>query len=134
MPKFRREFRRKIMEYKPKGWHTITPRIVVKESKLFVNFLKKVFEAVGDYHKERPSEIFIGDSLMMISESGIRQPMNAFLYVYVKNADATHQRAVEAGVVTIEEPFDTPYGDRRCMFEDKWGNTWQVATSTEFNS
>ena len=22
----------------------------------------------------------------------------------------------------------TPYGDRRCMIEDAWGNTWQIAT------
>lgn len=21
-----------------------------------------------------------------------------------------------------------PYGDRRCMVEDQWGNTWQIAT------
>jgi predicted 3-demethylubiquinone-9 3-methyltransferase (glyoxalase superfamily) len=21
-----------------------------------------------------------------------------------------------------------PYGDRRCMVKDKWGNTWQIAT------
>lgn len=20
------------------------------------------------------------------------------------------------------------YGDRRCIVEDKWGNTWQIAT------
>jgi uncharacterized glyoxalase superfamily protein PhnB len=34
----------------------------------------------------------------------------------------------DAGARSLEEPFDTPYGDRRCMIEDKWGNTWQIAT------
>ena len=43
-------------------------------------------------------------------------------------ADATHQRAVVAGARTLEAPFETPYGDRRYMVEDDWGNTWQIAT------
>jgi PhnB protein len=47
---------------------------------------------------------------------------------YVNDADATYQRALNAGARSLEEPFDTPYGDRRCMVEDKWGNTWQIAT------
>jgi uncharacterized glyoxalase superfamily protein PhnB len=47
---------------------------------------------------------------------------------YVADTDATYQRALNAGARSLEEPFDTPYGDRRCMVEDKWGNTWQIAT------
>jgi uncharacterized glyoxalase superfamily protein PhnB len=54
--------------------------------------------------------------------------MPAFFYVYVSDTDATHQHAVDAGALTLEAPFDTPYGDRRCMVEDEWGNTWQIAT------
>jgi uncharacterized glyoxalase superfamily protein PhnB len=64
----------------------------------------------------------------MISEAGVRKPTTAFLYVYVRDADATYQRAIDAGARSLEEPSDLPYGDRRCMLEDKWGNTWQVAT------
>lgn len=36
--------------------------------------------------------------------------------------------ALNAGARSLEEPSDMPYGDRRCMVEDKWGNTWQIAT------
>jgi len=64
----------------------------------------------------------------MISDAGIRSPMTAFLYVYVNDTDATYQRALDAGARSLEEPSDMPYGDRRCMVEDKWGNTWQIAT------
>jgi len=28
----------------------------------------------------------------------------------------------------LEEPSDMPYGDRRGMVEDRWGNVWQIAT------
>ena len=33
-----------------------------------------------------------------------------------------------AGARSLEAPSDTFYGDRRCMVEDGWGNTWQIAT------
>ena len=112
----------------PEGWNTITPRIVVQDAKGFVEFLRQVFDATGDYLETRPSVIRIGDSLLMISEPTPRNTMTAFLYVYVDDADAVYRRAVDAGARTIEEPVDTPYGDRRCMVEDQWGNTWQIAT------
>ena len=113
----------------PEGWHTVTPRLVVRDAKQLVEFLKQVFGATGEYQAERPSVITIGDSILMVSETGIRSPMPAFLYVYVSDTDATYQRAIKAGARTLETPFDTPYGDRRCMVEDKWSNTWQIATT-----
>ena len=64
----------------------------------------------------------------MISDAGTRSPMTAFLYVYVSDTDATYRRALDAGARALEAPSVTPYGDRRCMVEDKWGKTWQIAT------
>jgi len=92
--------------------------------------MKHVFGATGEYRQDRPSMILIGDSLLMISDAGIRNPMTAFLYVYVNDTDATFKRAVAAGAHAVEDPSETPYGDRRCMVEDEWGNTWQIATYT----
>ena len=115
----------------PEGWNTITPRIVVQDSKGFVDFLRQVFDATGDYLESRPSVIRIGDSLLMISEPIVRNTMTAFLYVYVDDAEAVYRRAVKAGAHSVEEPVNTPYGDRRCMVEDPWGNTWQIATTVK---
>jgi uncharacterized glyoxalase superfamily protein PhnB len=112
----------------PEGWHTVTPRIVVHDAETLVEFLRQVFGATGDYRADRPSVIRIGDSVVMISDAGARSPMTAFLYVYVSDTDATYQRALDAGVHVLEASSVTPYGDRRCMVEDKWGNTWQIAT------
>jgi len=42
-------------------------------------------------------------------------------------ADAVSERAVAAGAVSLEAPFDTPYGDRRGMVRDPFGNVWQIA-------
>lgn len=54
--------------------------------------------------------------------------MPAFLYLYVDDIDTTYQRALAAGAVSLEEPTETPYGDRRGMVEDPCGNVWQIAT------
>jgi len=64
----------------------------------------------------------------MISGAGQREAFPAFLYVYVEDADSTWRLAVEAGAASLEEVRETPYGDRRGMLRDPWGNVWQVAT------
>jgi PhnB protein len=112
----------------PEGWHAVTPRIVVHGARDLVEFLKQVFGATGEYRQARPSEVRIGDSVIMISDTGTRSPMTAFLYVYVSDCDATYRRALDAGARALEAPSVMLYGDRRCMVEDKWGNTWQIAT------
>jgi uncharacterized glyoxalase superfamily protein PhnB len=64
----------------------------------------------------------------MVGSTVERQSMPAFLYVYVENADSTFRRALDCGSESIEEPQDMPYGDRRAMIRDPWGNMWQIAT------
>jgi uncharacterized glyoxalase superfamily protein PhnB len=95
------------------------------------DFLKQAFGGTGDFRLDRPCEIRIGDSLVMVSEVGVRDAMPAFLYLYVDDTDATYQRALEAGGESLEEPQDMPYGDRRCMVKDPGGNIWQIATHNE---
>ena len=112
----------------PKGWHSITPRIVVDDAEGLVEFLRQAFDATGDFLTERPSVIRIGDSNVMLSSTGTREAMPAFLYLYVENVDEAYQRAMAAGATSLEEPWDTPYGDRRGMVQDPFGNIWQIAT------
>ncbi|MCM3901831.1 MAG: VOC family protein [Pyrinomonadaceae bacterium] len=122
----------------PEGWHSITPRLVVQDATKLVEFLKQAFGATGDFRTDRPSVIRIGDSLVMVSTVGPRDQMAAFLYLYVDDIDlyvddidATYKSALEAGAVSLEEPEDLPYGDRRAMVEDPCGNIWQIATHME---
>ena len=112
----------------PDGWHTITPRLVVDDPAGFVRFLREAFDARGDFETARPTQLRIGDSIVMVSGPGPRKPAGAFLYLYVADADATYRRALAAGAVPVEEPTDMPYGDRRAMVRDPFGNDWQIAT------
>jgi PhnB protein len=118
-----------VSSYKPEGWPTITPRLFTHDVQGLVDFLKQVFNAEGEVHAGRPAEITIDDSRIMISDGGgVRGASPAFLYVYVPDTDETHRRAIKAGAQTIEAPSRTPYGDRRATVQDRWGNTWQIAT------
>ena len=115
----------------PEGWHSITPRLVVHDAAKLVDFLKQAFGARGDFRTDMPSVMRIGDSLVMVSSVGPRDAMPAFLYLYVDDIDATYNRALEVGAVSLEEPGETPYGDRRGMLQDPCGNVWQIATHKE---
>jgi len=112
----------------PEGWHNITPRLVVGDPERLVEFLRRAFDARGEFKTEMPSRMQIGDSIVMVSGAGPRKAMPAFLYLYVEDADSTYRRALEAGATSREEPQDTPYGDRRAMITDPCGNDWQIAT------
>jgi PhnB protein len=115
----------------PTGYHSVTPRMVVSDLAGEVEFLRAVFNASGDVHDGRPAEMRIGDSLVMVTPGGARALFPAFLYVYVDDADEIYQRALTAGAVSIEAPRDTPYGDRRAMVRDPFGNTFQIAHRLE---
>src|SRR5439155_3803688 len=112
----------------PNGWHSLTPRIVVEDVDGLVEFTRRAFGATGEVRADRPVVMAIGDSFLMISGVGPRPAVPAFLYVYVQDADETYRRALQAGARSLEEPSDMPYGDRRAMVEDGWGNVWQIAT------
>ena len=53
----------------PEGWHTITPRLFAADAAKLVDFLKHAFEASGEFRNDSPSEIHIGDSIVMVGEA-----------------------------------------------------------------
>ena len=115
--------------FQPTGWRTVTPRLVVPDPAALLGFLKTVFAATGELCEDRPALVRVGDSIIMVSgDAGVRARMPGFFYVYVRDTDETYRRAIAAKAVSLEAPADLPYGDRRAMFSDPWGNLWQVAT------
>ncbi|MHC1559800.1 VOC family protein [Actinomycetospora sp. C-140] len=101
--------------------------MVVSDPAGAVEFLREVFDAEGEVSAGRPTEVVIGDSVIMVSGVGEREAFPAFLYVVVADADAVFARALAAGATVVESPLDTPYGDRRAMVRDPFGNVFQIA-------
>jgi hypothetical protein len=88
----------------PRGWPVLLPRIFVEESERLVAFIQQVFGATGSFQGERPTELRIGDSMILVSEPLQRQPFTAFLYVYVEDTDATYRRALATCRTAIAAP------------------------------
>jgi PhnB protein len=104
---------------------------LVHEAAKLVDFLKHAFSATGTFRTDGPSEIRIGDSIVVVGEVGVREAMPTFLYLYLDDTGEAYRRAFEAGATVIEEPQDRFYGDRRATVKDPFGNIWQIATHNE---
>ena len=53
------------------------------------------------------------------------------IHVYLEDADAAFERAVQAGAKPLRAVEDQFYGDRSGQFEDPYGHRWNVATHVE---
>jgi PhnB protein len=65
----------------------------------------------------------------MGGRASLRASSRSCLYVSVPDVDAAYQRALSAGASSVEEAADLPYGQRRAIVRDRWGNDWQIATN-----
>ena len=119
----------------------ITPYLLYEDVGRALTFLSKAFgfRAYGRPMKRRDGTINhaamrLGDDLIMMGSPGgeYRNPKHlgqatAHLYVNVEDVDKHFERARKAGAKIIEEPLDTPYGDRRYGAEDPEGHQWYFA-------
>ena len=122
----------------PMGYHTITPFLSVHGAARLIDFVKQVFEAaeiermMNEDGTIKHAEVRIGDSILMVSEArGEWQPMPSAFYLYVSDARAVYQRALQAGAISLMEPVDTFYGNRESGVKDSFGNHWWIATHIE---
>jgi uncharacterized glyoxalase superfamily protein PhnB len=131
----------------PEGYHTITPSIVVKGAADAIAFYIRAFGAeeisrasMGDSPLIMHAEIKIGDSRIMLTdefpEMGCLGPLavggtSSSLHLYVEDADAAFNRAVDAGATVTMPLSDQFWGDRFGMLKDPFGHNWSIATHKE---
>jgi uncharacterized glyoxalase superfamily protein PhnB len=117
----------------PAHYQTVTPYLTVKRAEQLVEFVKQAFGAnevfrtigsAGGLH----AEVTIGDSKLMIGGYEAVEEKPTALHLYVPDADAAYQRALDAGATSVEEPVDQSYGDREAGVKDPTGNIWWIAT------
>jgi PhnB protein len=80
------------------------------------------------------SLIQIGDSRIMLSDSfpGMDwKPTVSRFYLYVADCDATYNKAIAAGLKSVQALADQFYGDRHGAVQDSAGNQWWISTHKE---
>lgn len=131
--------------YKPAGYATVTPYLIVDGADEAILFYKDAFGAeevmrmpMGD--RIGHAEIRIGDSHVMLADEHpdmdllgpeSRGGATASLMVYVEDVDAIFAEAVEAGAIEERAVQDQFYGDRSGTLVDPFGHRWTIATHVE---
>lgn len=121
----------------PKGYHTVTPLVSVRDAARMIDFMKAAFGATEVYRftdnhgNVMHAEMKIGDSTIMLGEATEDSPTAAILYLYVEDADAVYRTALKAGGESLEGPEDRFWGDRTASVRDFSGNRWCIATHVE---
>ena len=122
--------------YKPQGYSSVSVYIMAEEAQDVIDFLSQAFDARQTRRYDMPdgsimhAEVQIDDTVVMIADAGDKFPaFPVWLHVYVPDVDATYQRALEAGGVSVQEPNQREGDpDRRGGVKDPAGNTWWIAT------
>jgi PhnB protein len=126
----------------PKGYHTVTPSIMVAGAAKAIDFYKKAFGAEelmrfpGPDGRIMHAEIKIGDSVVMMGdempEHGAKSPKSfggtpVSFFIYGDNVNAAWKRAIDAGAKEIMPLIDQFWGDRAGCLEDPFGHQWWLA-------
>ena len=130
----------------PEGYSTISPSLAVDDAAKAIDFYKNAFGATERMRMDAPggkvahAELQVGDSVLMLGDtmpqSTARAPKelggtSAVLMLYVEDADAFVQRALDAGATVTMPLADMFWGDRFGQIADPFGHQWAVATHIE---
>ena len=129
----------------PKGYHAVTPYIIVDNPTAALEFYEKALGAKIVHKMEiSPGEIVhaefkVGDSIIMLAgnspEMHLQPQTGEFrsvsFMVYVPDVDAAAEVALGAGMKMMKEVRDQFYGDRTGTFEDPFGHVWTLGTHIE---
>jgi len=121
----------------PKGYHTMTPYLLVDGAAEMIEFLKTVFNAkvlVLSPHGDiiGHAALQIGDSMIELADACEEWgKTSAAIHIYLPDVDATYQKALDAGATSLREPTDMFYGERGASVKDPFGNQWHIATQIE---
>jgi PhnB protein len=121
--------------HKPEGYNSVSPYLVVNGADATIKFLVEVFDAVelrqilDDEGKLTHAEVRIDDTVVMMGDGGEGwPPIPAHVHIYVRDVDATYQRAIAAGAISVQEPIQKGDEDKRGGVKDGGGTTWWIAT------
>ena len=128
----------------PKGMHTVTPNLTLRDCAKAIDFYKRALGAQEVSRMMAPdgkavwhAELRIGDSVVYMNDEmpGMSRPapqasnpVPVTMWLYVQDCDAAFGRAVKAGAKEISPPTDMFWGDRCAGVADPFGYLWSFAT------
>ncbi len=124
--------------YKPTGYNSASPYLIVDGAARTIDFLARAFGAVelrrfpDESGKLMHAEVRLDDTVVMLAD-GVEgwPPVPSYVHVYVADVDAAYRRALEAGATSVQEPVKKDDADKRGGVKDAGGTTWWIATKVE---
>ena len=121
--------------YKPEGYTSVSPYLIVDGAERTIRFLEQAFGARELRRFAAPdggimhAEVRIDDAVIMLGDSGPGfLPVGAHVHVYVPDVDATYRTALEAGATSVRPPEQKGDDDKRGGVKDPGGTTWWIGT------
>ena len=130
----------------PKGYRAVTPSFIFKDTRKAMAFYKKAFRAKEilifpgpDGKSVMHATMKIGNSIVMMADENPGMSCKSAetmsgspisIYLYVKDADKTFNKAVKAGAAAVMPVADMFWGDRMGSVRDPFGYSWTIATHT----
>ncbi len=127
----------------PKGYHTVTPQLVVRNAGVALSYYVEVFGAkVLSKHMSEDglsvlqAELKIGNSIVHVMDEmpifGIFSPAGfggtaVGIHLYMAEASKVWDRAVTQGAGILVPMADTAWGEHYGKFVDPFGHVWSVA-------
>lgn len=134
----------------PEGFNTVSCYLVIPKCAEALPFYAKAFGAETTMVLPGPvegstmhAEMRIGNSIVMMADANPQWDAKApqelggtavSMHLYVDDADALYQQALDAGC-TVKMPLtDMFWGDRFGKVEDPYGHQWSIASRKEIVS
>ena len=126
----------------PRGYHTVTPYLVVNNGSEAIEFYKKAFGAKELLRHTTPdgkilnAQLKIGDSMVLLSDEfpggDTRSPVSlgtstVTLHVYTRDVNKLWERAIAAGARIIMPLNNQFWGERYGQLADPFGHRWSLS-------
>ena len=128
----------------PRGMHTLTPNLVLRDCARAIEFYKRALGAQEVSRMLAPdgksvwhAELRVGDSIFFLNDEmpgmgraapTAADPLPVTMWLYVPDCDAAYDRAMRAGATSTMRPEDMFWGDRCASVADPFGYLWSFAT------
>lgn len=124
--------------YKPPGYTSVAPYLIVNGAGATIEFLTSVFGAqelrrfTDQDGRIVHAEVHLDDTVVMVADQAKGWPAIAsHVHVYVPDVDGIFRRALEAGATMVQEPVQKDDADKRGGVKDRGGTTWWIATKVD---